>query len=82
MQSLGAMIATIGLPLQFFNKVIELDLKLGILIINECQPDMAIQIYEIRCYLEIRPYIQSFRIGLISVESLSPFLFRFNFDGG
>ena len=45
-------------------------------------PDMAIRIFEIRCYLEIRPYIQSFRIGLISVESLSPFLFRFNFDGG
>ena len=43
---------------------------------------MAIRIFEIRCYLEIRPYIQSFRIGLISVESLSPFLFRFNFDGG
>ena len=44
--------------------------------------DMAIRIFEIRSYLEIRPYIQSFRIGLISVESLSPFLFRFNFDGG
>ena len=38
MQSLGAMITIIGLPLQFFNKVIELDLELGILIINVCQP--------------------------------------------
>ena len=45
-------------------------------------PDMAIRISEIRSYLEIRPYIESFRIGLNSVESLSPFLFRFNFDGG
>ena len=43
---------------------------------------MAIRISEIRSYLEIRPYIQSFRIGLISVESYSPFIFRFNFDGG
>ena len=34
MQSLGAMIAIliIGLSLQFFNKIIELDLELGILI--------------------------------------------------
>ena len=40
MYTLDFMIAIliIGLSLQFFNKVIELDLELGILIINVCQP--------------------------------------------
>ena len=39
------------------------------LIVRWSYSDMAIRIFEIRSYLEIRPYIQSFRIGLISVES-------------
>ena len=42
--------------------------EIGIDLCQWFHPDMAIRIFEIRSRLEIRPYIKSFRIGLISVE--------------